>query len=165
MDLVGPLVGSMWAFVQPNLWWIVPLVVARLVFVFPMPGRGPRSSTRDVWRGFKYGPRAEVLKRAGERCEGALMLAWGRCGRPAVEVDHVFPYSKGGPTVVSNGQATCKHHNRSKGSTTPSWWYVLALEKRRRTYFPDGADVRVLAVMTASDFAERERGASGRGGR
>jgi len=39
----------------------------------------------------------------------------------------------------------------------PPWWYVLALEKRRRAYFPDGADVRVSAVMNKAELAVREQ--------
>ena len=89
--------------------------------VFRMPGRGPNWSQCDPWRGFKYRARATVLERAGGRCEGSVLLAWGRCADAAVEVVHVFPYSKGGPTVVSNGQALCRDHNRRKGSINPPW--------------------------------------------
>lgn len=67
----------------------------------------------------------------------------------------MFPWSRGGPTVVSNGQALCVAHNRSKGAMNPPWWYVLSLEHRRRGYFPEGADVRVFAVMGVEDTAAR----------
>ena len=83
--------------------------------------------------------------------------ATGRCNSAAVEADHVFPWSKGGPTVVSNGQALCRDHNRRKSNLSPPWWYVLALEKRRRSYFPEGVDVRVRAVMSDSDREARAR--------
>lgn len=162
MDILGALTGGILGVVGPNLWWMMPLAAAGIVYSFPMPGRGPKSSRRDPWRGFKYGARAEVLEEAGGRCEGAVLFAWGRCGRTASEVDHVFPHSKGGPTVVSNGQALCRYHNRRKGSRTPPWWYILGLEKRRLAYFPEGLDVRVFAVMTASDVAARQRWAGGR---
>ena len=72
-----------------------------------------------------------------------------------MQVDHVFPWSRGGPTVVANGQALCAGHNRSKKAMTPPWWYVLSLERRRRTYFPQGVDVRVFAVMTAEESVTR----------
>lgn len=157
MDLLGPLVGGLWAAAQPNLWWIGPLIAASIVLTFPMPGRGPKSSHRDPWRGFRHAARAEVFARAGDRCEGAAFIAWGRCGNSAFEVDHVFPHSQGGPTVVSNGQAMCHGHNSRKGSRTPPWWYILGLERRRRSYFPEGADVRVFAVMTAGDLEARRR--------
>jgi len=157
MDILGPLLGSLWAVAQPNLWWLLPVIAASIVLSFPMPGRGPKSSHRDPWRGFKYAARAEVYARAGDRCEGAVFFVWGRCGVTASEVDHVFPHSKGGPTVVRNGQAMCHSHNIRKGGSMPEWWYVLALEKRRRTYFPEGADVRVFAVMNAGDVEARRR--------
>ena len=153
--MIAAMVAEVAAILNPNLWWLLPGAAVLAVIAFPMPRRGPSSSVRDVWRGFKYAPRQSVLSRAGGRCEGAAFVAWGRCSSPAVQVDHVFPWSRGGPTVVSNGQALCTRHNRSKGATTPPWWYVLSLERRRRRYFPDGADVRVFAVMTREESAAR----------
>jgi len=110
----------------------------------------------DVLRGFRFDARRIVLGRAGNRCEGPLFVAWGRCQGEAEEVDHVYPWSKGGSTVVSNGQALCRRHNRSKSNQTPSWWYVLSLERRRRQYFPIGDEVRVHATMSASDREARQ---------
>ena len=160
--MIAAMLGGMLAVLGPNLWWLVPGATVLAVIVFPMPRRGPNSSTRDVWRGFKYAPRQTVLSRASGRCEGAAFIAWGRCSSPAVQVDHVFPWSRGGPTVVSNGQALCAGHNRSKGAMTPPWWYVLSLERRRRAYFPQGADVRVLAVMSSEEAAARTTTAAAR---
>ncbi|WP_206447644.1 HNH endonuclease [Agrococcus sp. KRD186] len=162
MEIFGPLLAGFAPVVGPHLWWLIPVVVAVLVLRFPMLGRGPNSSARDPWRGFKFGARTAVLERAGGRCEGSAFLFWGRCDAPAVEIDHVVPWSRGGPTVVGNGQALCKAHNRSKGASTPAWWYVLGLERRRRSYFPVGADVRVRAVMSGTDRMLRERSAATR---
>jgi hypothetical protein len=153
--MFASMIATIVAGVGPNLGWLVPIGVFLVVVRFPMLRRGPNSSSRDAWRGFKYAPRRTVLARAGDRCEGAAFVAWGRCSSPAVEVDHVFPWSRGGPTVVSNGQALCAGHNRSKGAMNPPWWYVLSLERRRRGYFPMGVDVRVFAVMGAEDAAAR----------
>lgn len=147
---------------EPHLWWLVPALIAAAVLNFPTLGRGPNSSRRDPWRGFKFAPRATVMANAGGRCEAGEFIVWGRCDDPAVEVDHVIPWSSGGPTVVSNGQALCKAHNRSKSSWKPAWWYVAGLERRRRAYFPAGADVRVLAVMNAEERDARERSAAAR---
>ncbi|MCR8669998.1 HNH endonuclease [Agrococcus sp. HG114] len=157
MDLAGVLLQGMLSGIAPHLPWLVPLVLLAIVLGFPMLGRGPNSTRRDPWRGFKFAARETVLERAGRQCEASLLLAWGRCGAPAVEVDHVVPWSRGGPTVVSNGQALCRAHNRAKGARVPPWWYVLGLERRRRRYFPAGADVRVLAVMGDADRAARAR--------
>ncbi len=153
--MISAMAAEVGAVLGPNLGWLIALVVLLVVVRLPMPRRGPNSSGRDVWRGFKYAARRAVLARAGDRCEGAGFLAWGRCPSAAVEVDHVFPWSRGGPTVVSNGQALCAAHNRSKGAMTPPWWYVLSLERRRLGYFPKGTDVRVFAVMSAEDAAAR----------
>lgn len=153
--MIAAMVAGLGAVLGPNLGWLIPVAVFLVVATFPMLRRGPNSSVRDAWRGFKYAPRRTVLARAGDRCEGAAVIVWGRCSSPAVEVDHVFPWSRGGPTVVSNGQALCAAHNRPKGAMNPPWWYVLSLERRRRGYFPEGIDVRVFAVMGAEDVAAR----------
>ncbi len=141
----------------PHLWWLVPALIAAGVLAFPAVGRGPNSSRyRDPWRGFRFQTREQVMTRAGNRCESSLFFAWGRCAEPATEVDHIMPWSRGGPTVLSNGQALCSHHNRSKGAQDPRWWDVLGLERRRRTYFPADADVRVFAVLSDQERAARE---------
>lgn len=162
LPMTEPIVAAAGAILGPNLGWLVPAAVVIVVVAFPMLRRGPNSSSRDVWRGFRHASRQTVLARASGRCEGAAFVAWGRCSSVAVEVDHVFPWSRGGPTVVSNGQALCAAHNRSKGAMNPPWWYVLGLERRRRGYFPEGADVRVFAVMGAQDSAARASAAGSR---
>lgn len=168
MDLgiaIGPLLDALLTVFGPQLWWLVPLLLLALVLLFPMLGRGPNSNRRDPWRGFKFASRDIVMARANRQCEASVFLAWGRCGDPAVEVDHVIPWSRGGPTVVSNGQALCRAHNRSKGALVPPWWYVLGLERRRRGYFPPEADVRVRAVMDDAERAARDRSAQRRAAR
>jgi hypothetical protein len=160
--MIEAVLGGVLAALGPNLCWLVPGAIALAVLVFPMPRRGPNSSARDGWRLFAYAPRQTILVRAGGRCEGAAFIAWGRCSDPAVQVDHVFPWSRGGPTVVSNGQALCAGHNRSQGAMTPPWWYVLSLERRRRSYFPQGTDVRVFAVMSSEEAAARTTTAASR---
>lgn len=160
MDLLSTLLSGFGSVVAPHAWWLIPLLVVVIVLRFPILGRGHDSSRRDPWRGFKYAARDAVLERAGGRCEGSAFLFWGRCADAAVEIDHVIPWSRGGPTVVSNGQALCKAHNRSKGASMPPWWYVLRLERRREAYFPAGADVRVLAVLSDEERTARERWAA-----
>ena len=80
----------------------------------------------------------------------------------ATEADHVYPWSRGGPTVVSNGQALCHHHNRRESNLRPPWWYVLSLERRRADYVPSGVEVRVLARMDADERAARAASADRR---
>jgi hypothetical protein len=132
-----------WHGLHPSLPYVVALWVFVLVLRSPLPGRGPTSRHRDPWRTFRFEARHTVLARAGHRCEAALLVVVGRCRATANEVDHVYPWSKGGATAVPNGQALCRAHNRAKSDMTPPWWYVLLLERRRRRYFPAGVDVRV----------------------
>ena len=142
--------------VRPYVPTLVLLGVLFVLVLSPLPGRGPRMwQRRDLWRGFKFGTRRAVLDRAGRRCEAPMFLAWGRCRAPATEVDHIYPWSRGGPTVLSNGQALCRTHNRQKANLRPPWWYVLSLERRRAAYFPPGATVRVLGRMNADERAAR----------
>lgn len=138
--------------------WLIVLAVLLVVLMSPLPGRGPGLiSRRDPWRTFKFEARRTVMSRAGGRCEGTLLLAWVMCRDAAGEADHVYPWSRGGATVVSNGQAMCRRHNRSKSRVTPPWWYVLLLERRRRRYFRTGGDVRVRAAMNDADRAARSK--------
>ena len=145
-------VAALFAGLLPVLPTLLGIGAFLVVIGCPMPGRGPRLFQRqDPWRRFKYESRRVVMSRAGNRCEGAAFLVWGRCAEPAIEADHVYPWSRGGPTTLSNGQALCRGHNRRKGAWKPPWWYLLSLEHRRRSYFPPGTEVRVTASMSAAD--------------
>lgn len=157
MNPFDAFISGIWLALEPNLGWIISLVVVGIILVFPLPGRGPNSSRRDVWRGFKYDVRDTVIQWAGRRCEAAAFLVWGRCAADAVDVDHIMRWSRGGPTVVSNGQGLCRGHNRGKGSTNPPWWYILRLERSRRRYYPAAVDVRVFAVTNEQGRVARAR--------
>jgi hypothetical protein len=144
----GTAMGGVLNAFSPAVPWVIGLVLLRIVVFSPLPGRGPGlRRSRDVWRGFKFEARRTVMARAASRCEGSIFIAWGRCRQVAVEVDHVYPWANGGATIISNGQALCRDHNRRKSSLTPPWWYVLSLERRRRNYFPMDVDVKVRALM------------------
>lgn len=152
----GNSVSPFYGLVQPYLLWFVLVLGLIAVYRLPLPGRGPGLfSGRDPWRGFRYQARETVLTRAGNRCEEPLFLAWIRCRESAREVDHIYPWSKGGATAVSNGQALCSKHNRQKSSRTPAWWYVLSLEHRRRAYYPPGVSAVVRGGMSAAERATR----------
>lgn len=148
----------LWAFVAgigPVLPQLSLIFAAVLVLTCPIPGRGPRLRQRlDPWRLFKGEPRRTVMDCAGGRCEGPVFFGWGRCPDAATEVDHVYPWSRGGPTMPGNGQALCRGHNRRKAAMRPPWWYVLLLEHRRRSYFPSDADVRVSGKASAGELAQ-----------
>ena len=147
---------SLVAAIPPYLLGLLALLTLGLLLAAPIPGRGPGwPARRDPWRVFRFDARRQVLARAGGRCEAATFLIWRRCPGEASEADHIYPWSKGGATVICNGQALCSPHNKAKSNRTPPWWYLLGLERRRRNYFPSGSDVRVRAAMSSADRAAR----------
>lgn len=46
----------------------------------------------------------------------------GYCGAAATELDHVFPWSRGGLTWADNLVAACFDCNHEKGDRTPDEW-------------------------------------------
>jgi hypothetical protein len=113
------------------------------VLLFGVLVRGVRrimwaSIARDSVRRFSRADKAALLARAGGRCERHGWLT-GRCSRnDALEADHVHPHSRGGRTVLSNGQVLCARHNRLKSVRVPFAWELRQLAKRRRGYYPPG---------------------------
>ena len=53
----------------------------------------------------------QVMCKNGGRCV--------RCGKPAEHADHIFPWAKGGPTILNNGQPLCATCNLKKGCSLP----------------------------------------------
>lgn len=50
-------------------------------------------------------------------CESEQLWGYG-CpfgSRAEIEVDHLFPWALGGPTIAENALFLCRHHNRAKG--------------------------------------------------
>lgn len=89
------------------------------------------------------GPQKTIgRRRSGNRCEHKHPL-WFRCKGGADEADHIYPWSRGGATSVSNLQYLCKPHNRRKSAWVPTRTYIWRLERRRRSYFPPGEDLKV----------------------
>ena len=150
--------ASAWRAIEPQLPLLITVLAVLIVLMAPLPGRGPVSSRKDEWRSFKFAARRAVMDRAGGRCEAPALIVWGRCSEKATDADHIYPWSRGGPTIVSNGQALCRRHNLSKGSLPPPWWLVLGLERRREAYVPRGMAVRVSARVTEDDRRMRDRG-------
>lgn len=48
------------------------------------------------------------------------------CGAPIRHIDHVEPYSDGGPTNLANGAGLCERCNQAK--TAPAWWATVQAE-------------------------------------
>lgn len=119
-------------------------VIAAALSVIHLVRRARRSMpvTTSPRRAFSAGERREGLTRSGGRCEHKNPL-WRRCPQAAEHADHIYPWSKGGWTAVSNLQMLCQRHNLAKGARTPSRLYLWRLHRRRRRYLPPGVTGRV----------------------
>ncbi|MBB3086655.1 HNH endonuclease [Geodermatophilus sabuli] len=106
---------------------------------------------RDPQRGFSRSDKAEILARAGRRCERHSWLL-GRCRETeGLQADHVHPHSRGGVTAIENGQALCRRHNEQKAARVPWNWELARLAKRRETYFPSDAPRIVVRHRIPAD--------------
>lgn len=92
-------------------------------------------------RDFRPLERAEIIRRAGGRCEH-IDPDGTRCpsihGPPPhtiLEADHVIPWAIGGPTRVTNAQALCRWHNGRKTDRVPTQDELAALYLARRDYY------------------------------
>ena len=71
-------------------------------------------SNPDFHRPIPQDRRLFVLQRDGYKCV--------YCERPAKDIDHVLPITKGGMHHILNMVACCKSCNSSKGDRTPDEW-------------------------------------------
>lgn len=65
-------------------------------------------------------PYAEVPVHYESRCR------WVDGCNTCFEADHYYPRSKGGPTTVENGVASCRFHNRLKSDRDPDEFRAMA---------------------------------------
>ena len=65
-------------------------------------------------KGRKSWPK-EMTEYIWTRDEGTCIY----CGRPGLQIDHVVPVSKGGPTIQGNGVLSCGHCNGKKHDRFP----------------------------------------------
>lgn len=124
-------------------WPVVALVVAVVVMLWA--GRRNRETHRrqtDPQRVYTREQREEGMRRCGGRCEHKPLLG-RRCTARAAHGDHIYPWSFGGATAMSNLQMLCARHNLAKSNRVPGRLYMWRLERRRRHYFPTDADPHV----------------------
>ena len=87
-------------------------------------------------------------RRAALSRRGVFLRDDGRCqycGRPAENVDHVVPRSRGGPHVWENVVAACERCNAHKKDRTPD---EAGMALTRRPYAPRAAFWLLVAVGT-----------------
>jgi hypothetical protein len=139
-NILGEVLRSVLAGVLSIPWLVGPLALLAIIKVVQL-GRAVvhGGHGRDPRRIFSRADKAELLERAGHRCEDHSWLL-GRCREiRALQADHVHPHSCGGATDVANGQALCRRPNRRKAARVPWGWELARMERRRRAYFPPGS--------------------------
>lgn len=151
-NLIGTILGSVghgiWLEATSSPWiggvfcLLIVYLVARVYHAIrwaPVAAAG-----LDPLRLFTGVDRAEIVSRAGGRCERHGLL-FGRCKETEkLHADHVHPHSKGGSTTVSNGQVLCSRHNAQKAARIPFNWELRRLDNQRVSYFPKGVNGTVV---------------------
>lgn len=96
--------------------------IIRLEFFEFAKSRGLELLSKDEKRVFSEGERIAIYLSGDGLCQ--VCLANGLPAKEAripwsqFEADHVLPHSKGGQTLIENGQVLCREHNRIKGAAT-----------------------------------------------
>jgi hypothetical protein len=159
-------IGVFWRAVAHGLWigataspWTIltAIIFAVLIAIQLVHGVAHPHTNRDPLRRFTRQDKAELLRRSGGRCEHHGWIT-GRCkATTELQADHVHPHSRGGWTNVSNGQALCKRHNRSKSATIPFNWQLKGIAKRRASYYPPGVPGTVVRRARPTRSARKDR--------
>lgn len=84
--------------------------------------RGKMPTAKDTKYAFSEEDRIAIYLRDKGICQqchaNGLSDDEARVPWSQFQADHVFPYSKGGQTLIDNGQVLCQAHNLSKGAST-----------------------------------------------
>ncbi|WP_143279181.1 DUF262 domain-containing protein [Bradyrhizobium sp. C9] len=79
----------------------------------------PDVEPKDPQRGFSNEQRLAIFRRDGGICQLKLRCDGIKVGWDHWHADHKLPHSKGGKSVVSNGQVACPECNFAKGAAKP----------------------------------------------
>ncbi|OZG49851.1 HNH endonuclease [Bombiscardovia coagulans] len=142
-------------------WWVVALIIIFIIvwIVAHIRVASPHNGfTRDPRREFTVADRQWIDQCTARQCEYRIGLGLLRCNRRAEQLDHWYPWSKGGATDRHNLVNLCAHHNRRKSDKIPTVWSTKLLYHARLHYFPpqyrgftkpDGIDYRMLDTDTS----------------
>lgn len=75
----------------------------------------PDIEPKDPQRLFTHEQRMAIFRRDGGHCRLKLKCDGVKCEWDAWEADHIVPWSRGGKTIVENGQVACPACNAAKG--------------------------------------------------
>lgn len=76
----------------------------------------PTIELKDNNRLFSYEQRLAIFRRDKGICQVKIKCDGSKCEWDNWEADHIIPWSKGGKTIVENGQVACSICNSSKGA-------------------------------------------------
>jgi len=77
----------------------------------------PTIELKDSSRTFTHEQRLAIFRRDKGICQLKIKCDGKKCEWDNWEADHIVPWSKGGKTIVENGQVSCPECNSSKGDS------------------------------------------------
>lgn len=99
-------------------------IILRQIFFEFLTEQNISLTTFDTKRLFNEAEKIKIYRRDNGLCQQCL--ADGKPEKEAqvswtqYQADHIFPYAKGGQTIVDNGQVLCTYHNVRKSATVPT---------------------------------------------
>lgn len=98
-------------------------IILRQIFFEFLSEQNASLTTYDNKRLFNEAEKIKIYRRDNGLCQQCL--AEGKPEKEAqvswtqYQADHIFPYAKGGQTVIDNGQVLCTYHNVRKSASVP----------------------------------------------
>ena len=80
----------------------------------------PEIEPKDPQRGFSHEQRLAIFRRDNGICQLKLRCDGVKVGWDHWHADHKTAHSKGGKSIVANGQVACPDCNFSKGASRPA---------------------------------------------
>ena len=94
--------------------------ILRQVFFEYLKDKGIELVEKDEKRAFSELQRIIIYRKYKGLCQECLREGKpekeARVGWSNYQADHVLPHSKGGQTILENGELLCRYHNQSKGA-------------------------------------------------
>ena len=137
---------------SPDWDWRIPAAIIILLLAVRLIAglriRAPRNGFpdgRDPQRLFTDADRTWISRLSGGRCEHRGL--WRCHARTGLQMDHWYPWARGGATVRGNLVYLCARHNRRKTDHRPTVWATMRLRRARRRYAPDTLEDRDSAFL------------------
>jgi hypothetical protein len=94
--------------------------IIRQIFFEYLKDKGYDLFVKDEKRTFDEGQRIKIYRNNDGLCQECLQEekeeVEARVSWSEFQADHVLPHSKGGRTIIENGQVLCRYHNSKKGN-------------------------------------------------